>query len=180
MWYTGRGDEGYTGLFGTDERVPKDSPRTEALGALDEATSALGLARAFAARDETRALLLHIQREIFLILAEVASPHPEKVENPLGQAAVASLEADIDALEAQSVTPRGFIVPGDTKGAAMLDYARAVVRRAERRVVTLVNQGQLGNTYLIAYLNRLSSLLFLLARVDERVAGVEHPSLAKE
>ena len=170
MWYTRTGDEGDTGLLG-GERVAKDSPRLEALGDLDEAMSCIGLARAQAARAETKPLLEHIQRELIVVMAELAAPDAAQLKTRLGETAVASLEADIDRLAATVAPPEGFVLPGDSRGAAALDVARAVVRRAERRAVALAHRGEVNNARVIAYLNRLSSLLFLLARADDLAAG---------
>ncbi len=169
MWFTGRGDEGFTDIIG-HERVSKDAPRVEALGDLDEASAAIGLGRALTTRPATRALLHHIQRELSTMMAEVAAVSPEVLARRLGPDAVASLEADITAFDASH--PGGFILPGENPGEAALNLARTVVRRAERRVVTLLRLGEVTNEYLGVYLNRLSSLLFLLARAE---SGAETP-----
>jgi cob(I)alamin adenosyltransferase len=170
MWYTGKGDTGDTALFGGG-RVAKDDPRIEALGALDEASSAIGVGRAFAARLASRELLLRVQRELSTIMAEVGASKPDKLSTRLELAAVTALEAEIDALATLAPPFDGFIVPGDTPGGALLDVARTVVRRAERRVAPLVRDGKLQNPAIPAYLNRLSSLLFLLARLEDATAG---------
>lgn len=177
MWQPGTGDEGYTGLIG-GERQAKDAPRIDALGELDEATSAIGLARALATRAASKPVLLRVQRELYVLMAEVAAPDPDTLTRRLGPAEVAGVEADIATLE-QDVSVSGFVIPGDTPGEAALDLARAVVRRAERRVVGLVHQGHLQNVQLIRYLNRLSLLLYYLARADERAAGQEASTPAR-
>jgi len=171
MSYTGTGDEGYTGLIG-GERTAKDAPRIEALGALDEATSAIGVARAFCAREASQPVLLRAQRALYLLMAEIAAPDPTKLSERISAAHVQALEAEIAALDGGAVTRHTFIIPGDTRGGAMLDCARTVVRRAERRVVSLAHRGDLHNEQLVPYLNRLSSLLYVLARADDTAAGV--------
>lgn len=177
MWYSGGGDEGYTSLYG-GERTAKDTPRIEALGDLDEAMSAIGVARATAGRVASKMLLLRVQRELYLLMAEVASPEPERLAARLDASAVSGLETVIADLEPVVGTLHSFVAPGDTAGGAALDLARAVVRRAERRVVALVHHGELRNDPLVRYLNRLSSLLFLLARADDRESGVSSTPLA--
>lgn len=164
MWFTGRGDEGFTDIIG-HERVSKDAPRVEALGDLDEASSAIGLGRAFARLEETKTVLVHVQRELSTMMAEVAAVTPEILSQRLGPAHVSALETQIETLSATQ-RPVGFILPGENAASAALDLARTVVRRAERRVVTLLRLGEVTNENLGVYLNRLSSLLFLLARVE--------------
>lgn len=164
-WYTRNGDTGRTSLFG-GEKVAKDDPRIEALGALDEASTAIGVGRAFAARAHA-AVLVGVQRALSTIMAEVGSSTPEKLAARLTADDVAALEAEVDALAAQVPPFNGFVVPGDTAGGALLHHARAVARRAERRVTPLVRDGLVANPAIAAYLNRLSSLLYLLARLED-------------
>ncbi|HOF87635.1 MAG TPA: cob(I)yrinic acid a,c-diamide adenosyltransferase [Armatimonadota bacterium] len=173
MWYTGKGDGGETSLF-FGGRVAKDDPRIEALGALDEASSAIGVARAFAARADA-ALLIRAGRALSHIMGEVAAPDPGKLAARLEPAAVTALEAEIAALSAPLPPFAGFVVPGDTPAGALLDHARAVTRRAERRVIPLVRDGRVNNPAILAYLNRLSSLLYLLARREDAAAGGSTP-----
>ncbi|HEY3376017.1 MAG TPA: cob(I)yrinic acid a,c-diamide adenosyltransferase [Armatimonadota bacterium] len=175
MWYTGTGDEGYTGLVG-GERVAKDAPQIEALGDLDEANSAIGVARAFTVRAENQPLLLRVQRELYLLMAEIASPDPECLSRRIESDMIAELEADI-ALLGDASQRHIFIVPGDTRGGATLDLARSVVRRAERRVVHLTREGYVRNERLMRYLNRLSSLLFVLARAEDAATGIRSTSV---
>lgn len=172
-FYTGTGDQGTTGLLG-EGRVPKDDPRIEAVGAVDEATAALGVARAHAQAERTRALLLEVQRDLYRLMAEVAAtPENQAQFRSLTAERVAWLEEQIAALEEVVPPPKAFIVPGDSPGGAFLDLARTVVRRAERRVVALWRSGGLENPALAAYLNRLSSLCFVLELLENRTAGVE-------
>ncbi len=176
MRFSRAGDEGYAELIG-GERVAKDSPRMEALGDLDEAMSALGLARALGVREESKPLLVQLQRALFLLASEVAASAPEQLRQRLDGEAVTMVEAEIARLDGEVNRWAGFIVPGDSPGAGALDLARAIVRRAERHVVRLVHQGDVENVQLIRYLNRLSSLLYLLARADDRAAGVAQPTM---
>ncbi len=171
-FYTATGDDGTTGLLG-EGRVPKDDPRMEAVGALDEATAALGLARAHARAPRTRTLLLEVQRHLYHLMAEVAAtPENQARFRGITSEQVAWLEAQIAALEEDVPPPKAFIVPGDSPGGAFLDLARTVVRRAERRVAALLRNGTLENSALLAYLNRLSSLCFVLELLENQTAGV--------
>ncbi|OPZ81314.1 MAG: Cob(I)yrinic acid a,c-diamide adenosyltransferase [bacterium ADurb.Bin429] len=112
-----------------------------------------------------------MQRELSLIMGEVAALDPAKLLARLEPAKVAALEAEIDALAALLPPFDGFIVPGDTPAGALFDHARTVTRRAERRVTPLARDGKLTNPAISAYLNRLSSLLYLLARREDAAAG---------
>ena len=170
--YTAKGDDGYTGLLGSG-RVPKYDPRPEAYGTLDEATSAMGLARAAIHSERNRAVLLQSQRHLYCIMGELAStPETRKTFECLGAEQVTWLEAQTDAITAEITLPREFIVPGDSLPGATLDVARAVVRRAERLVVKLMHDGLATNAQIVRYLNRLSSLLFVMARHEDALAGV--------
>ncbi len=165
--YTKTGDGGETGLFGGG-RVPKDHLRVEAYGAVDELNAAIGFARALEPAGLADALLLDVQRDLFAIGGLLASPEPGKVAKALAKAAldagrVAALEAAIDAAEASLRPLDAFIIPGGTPKAAALHVARTVCRRAERSVVTLSREASLPPAVL-PYLNRLSDLLFVLAR----------------
>ena len=184
-FYTARGDDGYTGLLGQG-RVPKYDPRPEAFGTVDEATSAMGLARATIKSERNRRVLLESQRHLYCIMAELAStPETAKTFECLGADKVEWLEAHTDAIAAEVSLPREFIIPGDSLPGATLDLARAVVRRAERLVVKLYHDGRVAptanaaaNPQIIRYLNRLSSLLFVMARHEDALAGVSAVTLA--
>lgn len=170
QFYTRRGDDGTTGVLG-EGRVPKYDLRMEALGAVDEATAALGQARALAAPPLTE-LLLQLQRSLYRLMAEVAAT-PENAERFLSidTAQVTWLEERTDEWVARVEMPREFIVPGDTRLGAALSVARTIVRRAERRVAELLARGDITNTNLLAYLNRLSSLCFVLELAAVQSAG---------
>ena len=193
--YTRTGDAGETGLFG-GQRVSKDSIRVEAYGAVDELNASIGAVRASVSGINLEtpanlldidALLYHIQHDLFLLGADLATPqnsssaaaakiarmNPERVD---------LLEAEIDRYEAEMAPLKQFILPGGTAPAAALHVARTVCRRAERRTITLAScerdslsdtssEGEL-NPEAILYLNRLSDLLFVLARAANHRAGV--------
>jgi len=172
--YTKTGDAGETALFGGG-RVPKDHARVAAYGDVDELNAACGLARALAPEAFGRALLERIQRELFTVGAELASPDPAKLARvlpraPIALADVAALEQAIDEHEARLEPLTHFILPGGGPKAAALHVARTVCRRAERSVVALARAAPL-NPALLPYLNRLSDLLFVLARAADRAAG---------
>lgn len=177
-FYTRTGDDGYTGILG-EGRFPKSHPRLEALGDLDEASAALGLARALTTSAAIQEMVAQIQRDLYAVMTEVAAT-PEQAERfrVLSPQRLEWLEAQAQALEAEVPPPREFILPGDTLGGAAFSLARTVVRRAERRVVALVESGEVRNKSLIAYLNRLSSLCFLLELSENQRAG-KQTSLAK-
>jgi cob(I)alamin adenosyltransferase len=172
--YTRRGDEGETDLFG-GPRVGKDHLRVEAYGAVDELSAALGLAAAHTHHADLRAICLRVQASLFELGAQLASPDAERRATSrvpeLREDDVARLEAEIDALDAELEPLRHFVLPGGTAGAAAFHLARTVCRRAERRIVALARGDALGPEPL-RYVNRLSDLLFTLARVENRRAGV--------
>lgn len=167
-----RGDGGQTSLL-YGQRVSKSDPRPEAYGTLDEANSTLGLARALSKNQKIKEIIHRIQEILFVLGAELASDpqHYEKLKKKIEQDDVLQLEGLIEELEGQVRLPDSFIIPGGTLVAAVLDMARTIVRRAERRAVGLKETGLLSNDNLLAYLNRTADLLFILARYDETVDG---------
>jgi cob(I)alamin adenosyltransferase len=170
-FYTRTGDDGNTGLLG-EGRLPKYHPRIEALGALDEASSALGLSRALCQAPQTKPILLDIQRDLYALMAEIAAT-PENVEHfrTLGLPRVQWLESQVDILSTMVPLPAEFILPGDSISGAALAITRTIVRRAERRVAELLNVGEITNQILLQYLNRLSSLCFVLELLENQSAG---------
>jgi cob(I)alamin adenosyltransferase len=178
-FYTRNGDDGFTGLLG-EGRVPKEEDRIEALGTLDEATAALGLARSLIQDQTLQQVILRIQRDLYLLMAEVAAT-PENAARfrQINSASVAWLEQQTDTLAHNVTLPNEFILPGDTPAGAALSLARTVVRRAERRVAALFHQNLLENKELLRYLNRLSSLCFVLELYVYQSGGIGHPTLAK-
>jgi cob(I)alamin adenosyltransferase len=168
---TKTGDGGETGLL-YGGRVSKTDPRTEAYGAVDEAISALGVARALIKDRGRHATILRVQSELFTVGAELATDTAEydKLQQHfmvVTPDVTSRLEVEIDDLERRVPLPDAFVIPGGTPAAAALDVARAVVRRAERRIVGLQQAGQLRNPEVLRYANRLSDLLFMLARAEE-------------
>lgn len=178
-FYTRGGDDGYTGLLG-EGRIAKEAARMEALGAIDEAGAALGIARAHARSKEAPVLLLQVQRDLYNIMAEVAAT-PENAGRfrKIDAEKVAWLEAQTDGISAMVEVPREFIVPGDIINGAYFDLARTIVRRAERRVSDLLHRGEISNAALLRYLNRLSSLCFLLELLENQVSGNADITLVK-
>jgi cob(I)alamin adenosyltransferase len=171
--YTKTGDDGQTGLFG-GERVFKDDERVEAYGSVDETNAALGMARAAGLSPDVDAMLERIQAQLFVLGAELATPtdHRGRLRLPLLDTAdVTALEGDIDRLEAGLPALTSFVLPAGTAGASALHLARTVCRRAERRVVAIQDSAKLRGE-LVIYLNRLSDLLFVMARRENHAAGV--------
>ncbi|MFZ5622014.1 MAG: cob(I)yrinic acid a,c-diamide adenosyltransferase [Pseudomonadota bacterium] len=166
--YTRTGDAGDTGL-GDGSRTAKDSPRVEAFGSVDELNSHIGLLIAQpAVPSDIRAVLIETQHELFDLGGELCIPGHQAI----GDAHVARLERALDALNADLPSLKEFILPGGNVAAATAHVARAVCRRAERRVVSLARTEPV-NAPVIAYLNRLSDLLFVIARVLARADGGE-------
>jgi cob(I)alamin adenosyltransferase len=172
-FYTRTGDDGTTSILG-ENRLPKHHPRMETLGTLDEASAALGLARALSHSTQICTLLVEVQRDLYNLMAEVAAT-PENAQRfqTLDLARLQWLESQSDAFEAQVEVPHEFILPGDSVSGAALSLARTVVRRAERRVSELLDSGELSNRFLLQYLNRLSSLCFVLELHENQSAGQE-------
>lgn len=178
-FYTRRGDDGTTGVLG-EGRVTKYDLRMEVLGAVDEATAALGMARSLAKTTAVRGLLLNIQRDLYLLMAEsAATEENEERFHAVNEDKVTWLEEQTDALAGQVTLPKEFIVPGDTLAGATLDMARTITRRAERRMAEWQARGGNQNPDLLRYLNRLSSLLFVLEFVENQAAGMDSPTRAK-
>ena len=172
--YTKTGDTGDTGLFGGG-RVAKHHPRVEAYGEVDELNAVIGMARAVEMMPRIDEVLVPIQRDLFGLGALLATPDREKMQRQLEKARVdeeriGQLEQAIDEAEKELEPLTTFILPGGTPKAAALHVARTVCRRAERRVVALQEETELPPLVVI-YLNRLSDLLFVLARLANRRAG---------
>ena len=186
-YFGGTGDDGYTGLLG-DRRAPKSDPRPEAYGAVDEASAAIGLARAQSTSEDVQEVLIEVQRDLYHIMSEVAA-EPEIAERfrVVSQERVDWLERQIERFGAEVEMPKEFVLGGDTGPAAAFDFARTVVRRAERAVVRLEfevrqehsSEEGFENPHLFAYLNRLSSLCFVLALWEVQNGGDGSPTLAK-
>jgi cob(I)alamin adenosyltransferase len=172
--YTRTGDQGDTGLFGGG-RVPKDHPRVAAYGEVDELNSALGVVRATEPAGFYDPLLESIQRDLFAIGGQLAAPDPEPVAKALAKAdlpeeRVLELERIIDQADQELPGLKAFVLPGGTPKAATLHLARTVCRRAERSLVHLARESQVPPSFIV-YLNRLSDLLFTLARLANHRNG---------
>ncbi len=181
---TGRGDDGTTGLLYGGPRIAKDDPRTEAYGTVDEAVAALGLARAELGTKRQYGVLnpalaslaeviLRIQRELFVVGAEMATTPEawdrlEDGRTRVSAAMVAEMTILLEDLERRIEMPREFVIPGETRTSAALELARTIVRRAERRAVTLGRDGSIAGDHLLPYLNRLADVVWVLARAAEQ------------
>ena len=172
MLYTRKGDNGTTKTFGCDQRISKSSAVAEALGAMDEANSFLGLAKVktAAAGNDAQASFIHsIQENLFIIQAEIAG-----ADKHIEPAKVVILETETDRIEKELPPITTFFISGGTELAATFDVARTIARRAERRVVQVHEEGtvKVGDQTL-AYLNRLSSILYAWARYANHQAGIK-------
>jgi cob(I)alamin adenosyltransferase len=168
--YTRTGDDGTTGL-GSGERVAKDSSRVEAYGTVDELNSLIGLMLAEEGLSaELSSCLTDIQHELFDLGGELCIPDTEAISTE----AVTRLEERLDAFNVDLPPLKDFVLPGGTRGAAICHVARSVCRRAERRILSLA-RNETVNENSIKYLNRLSDLLFVIARVINRDAGEPEP-----
>lgn len=181
---TRKGDDGTTGLLYGGPRIAKDDLRTEAYGTIDETVAALGLARAqLGLKDrygilspgfgDLPGLILRLQRELFVVAAELATnpdawDRLEDGTTRVSAAMVDGLEALLTELEAHIAMPSEFVVPGETPTSAALEVARTTLRRAERRAVTMGREGLIPGSHLLPYLNRLADLLWVLARAAEQ------------
>ena len=171
--YTKTGDDGTTGLFGGG-RVSKDSSRIETYGTVDELNSVLGVARAALADETLRDLLRTVQQMLFVLGADLATPLETRSNYKVPRithAEVSQLERWIDEHESHLPPLQRFILPGGSAGAAHLHHARTVCRRAERALVHLTREQEIGPDDVV-FVNRLSDLLFVLARRANQLAGV--------
>lgn len=165
---TGTGDTGYTGLLG-EKRVAKYDSRPDTFGTVDEATSALGLARAMAQDQRVKDIIYRVQQELYLLMGELATTpeNYEKMGLRMTIEHVQHLEQIEEQLKQEVDIPNKFIIPGDTLDGAALDLARTIIRRAERMAVKLLHDSVIANVEVVRYLNRLSDLIFILARYIE-------------
>ena len=176
--YTKTGDDGTTGmLYGG--RASKDDPAVEAYGSVDEAVAHLGLARSLSTNAAVQGILLEIQKDLFVVGADLATNPDQRAKlrpemSLVSGEMIENLERIIDETVAEHPLPQEFIVPGANAASAALDVARTAVRRAERRAISLRDTGREVNPEAIRYLNRLSDLVFVLARWE--AGGAEEPS----
>lgn len=175
-FYTGKGDDGKTGMLG-GKRVSKTHPRIQAVGAIDEATAVLGMARSHAQRRELDEVVRFIQFDLYKIMSVVTvTPENAGKFEGVDDERIAWLEEQIERFGGGTEAPKEFILPGDTPGAAAFAVARTIVRRAERRVIQLQEEGLIDAPHILAYLNRLSSLCFVLELYELDAP----PTLAKD
>ena len=179
---TGKVDDGTTGLLYGGPRISKDDLRTEAYGTIDEAVAALGMARAALPDDadlaELPALILRFQRELFVAAAELATtpeawPRLEDGRTRVDESMLAGVEAVLADLEGRITMPTEFVVAGETRASAALELARTILRRAERRAISLQREGLVPGPWLTPYLNRLADLVWVMARFAESLESAE-------
>ncbi len=171
-FYTKTGDDGYTGRLGKG-RLPKNDQIIEAIGTVDEAFAALGFARAQIDQPEITALLLQVQRDLYHLMAELSATKENVSQfQVIGEDRIAWMETQIDSIGSLVEVPKDFIVPGDSASGAALSLARSIVRRAERRVAELHLAGIIDNPLILQYLNRLSSLCFILELKENQSTGL--------
>ncbi len=164
--YTKTGDKGETGLFG-GERVPKDHLRINAYGTIDELNAFIGLTISELNSTEIREVLTDLQKKLFVVGSDLATPENEKNK----KINVSRTESDIDRFTEKLDELRNFILPGGSKGSALLHICRTICRRAEREVVSLKKTESI-NENIVVFLNRLSDLLFVLSRYENKVSGI--------
>lgn len=160
--------------------MSKDDARTDVYGTIDEVVSALGLARAAGLVEPIEEIVVRLQREMFVVGAQLATneQNQSKLEDGVSRVTTTmteQLEADIDRLTSEHPLPQEFVLPGETLASAGLDLARSTVRRAERKAVALQREGMLEDPEVLRYLNRVSDLLFVLARHEEAQRGATAP-----
>lgn len=179
-FYTGKGDRGDTARLMGETRVAKSSALIEALGTMDEATSAIGLARALAQSEAAGQALLTVQRHLYVFMSHLSAVPEARSQYPgLSEAEVGWLEDTIASIESDLPTLKDFVLPGESHAGAACHLARTAVRRAERRVVALHETESNLAAPNLAYVNRLSSMLFVLALEEDRLSGVS-PRLARD
>ncbi len=182
MLYTRKGDNGTTKTFGCDQRISKSSTIAEALGSLDEINSFLGFCKVKAAlkgptlnlgKGGTLPDIIHnVQKNLFIIQAELAGS-----KMSIDEQKVKEVEAIIDAIEKELPPIKSFFISGGTELASIFDIARTISRRAERRVVGVAEEGKVSvGKFTLAYLNRLSSLLYAFARLANHKSGIKEES----
>lgn len=170
-FYTGKGDTGKTGFLG-EGRISKNSLRIEALGSVDEANAALGYARSIAIGQKTKEMLLEVQKQLYFLMSEIsASPEVSDRFDKIGDDEIQWLEDKIKEIEALVDLKREFIIPGENPSSGALSLSRAIVRRAERRAIALFESEEIRKPILITYLNRLSSLVFILEVYEASLSG---------
>lgn len=178
-FYTSEGDFGDTGILGPG-RVSKTASVIEAVGSVDEATAALGLARSLSNQKIIQDIILSVQKTLYLLMAEISAGLDAAEQfSRITQDNVGKLEEEIGSLEEMVELPKAFIIPGVSPASSALSLARTIIRRAERRVIALFEEDRIKNKFIIAYLNRLSSLVFVLEVFEIQNSG-QNLQFAKE
>jgi len=178
-FYTKKGDDGYTGLL-REGRVPKYSRLIETIGDVDEANAALALARSLSKAPETNTILKAVQKDLYYLMSEIAaSPENELEFQRITASRVLWLESQIEEISAKVYIPDEFILPGDSQSGAAMDMARTIVRRAERHLARLLHGKVIKNRELLHYINRLSSLCFVLELLENQAAGIIKTTVVK-
>lgn len=178
-FFTGSGDAGDTGLLGK-ERISKASLRIEVIGCLDETNAALGIVRSNTQSNEIQKLVLEIQRLLYQVMTEVAATEENAKKFVLiKDDHVLHIEQMIYQFSGKVEIPKEFIVPGDTKSGAFISFARTLIRKSERRMTELFENDEIKNIQLLRFLNRLSSLFFVLELYENQISGIENQTLVK-
>lgn len=178
-FYSRSGDDGYTGRLGKG-RLPKNHPLIEVIGTIDEASAALGMARAQSQIAATVELVVKVQRDLYFLMAELSATEENASQFRIIDADRLSwLEKQTDLIGSLVDVPEEFIIPGDSPVGAFFALARTIVRRAERRLVELQTTEKISNPNILRYLNRLSSLCFLLELQENQLADSSRHTLAK-
>ncbi|MEA3327152.1 MAG: cob(I)yrinic acid a,c-diamide adenosyltransferase [Chloroflexota bacterium] len=169
--FTGKGDKGQTGFLGSG-KISKNSARIEAVGSVDEAAASLGYARALTDSEKIKSIILQVQKQLYVLMSEISTASNESDQfDKITENDLSWLENQIKDLEDIVEMPGDFIIPGESPASSALAVARTVVRRAERRTITLLQVGEKFKPILIAYLNRLSSLIFVLEVYETSLSG---------
>lgn len=178
-FFTGTGDTGETGLLGK-QRVSKASLRIELIGSLDETNAVLGIVRSSSKSEEIKKLVLEIQKDLYQIMTEVSatSENAEKF-TLVDEHFVSRIETHINQFSKKVDIPKEFIVPGDTTSGAFISFARTLIRKSERRMTELFEKEEIRNIDLIRFLNRLSSLFFVLELYENKIVGNGNQTLVK-
>lgn len=172
MLYTRKGDNGTTGTFGCDQKMSKSSVIAEALGTLDEINSFLGVCKVLSEGSRNEEVINRVQQNLFVVQAELAG-----ADKTIAEEKVKEIESIVDGIEKELPPIKTFFVSGGTELASSFDFARTLARRAERRVVAVVEEGEVKvGEQTLAYLNRLSSLLYALARLSNKNSGITEQS----
>lgn len=177
-FYTGNGDDGYSGLL-SEGRIPKYHALFETIGTIDEVSAVLGVARAKSKIEKIKGVLLDVQRDLYHMMAEIAATYSNpSIFRHINPERVSWLEEQTNGFSEIVDIPSGFILPGDTESSAFLALSRTITRRAERRYAQLIQIREINNQEILRYLNRLSSLCFVLELVEIHTAKIQKPSMA--